>query len=112
VSDELIEELRSWEGAADAIDNYNNIFLKASHREIASIGDCFLTSDCSPRKKTPSALKGIASYQEWAGKMFLYWKDIRLEEFSERSARVWRIFNTCLGKYLARKKASVLDWRP
>jgi ATP-dependent helicase/nuclease subunit A len=111
VPDELIEELRSWLGAEDAIDNYKNIFLPASHGEITSIEDCFLTSGGSSRKKTPSALKGIASYQEWAEKMCLYWKDVRLEEFSERGTRLWSIFNTCLAKYLARKKAKgVLDF--
>jgi ATP-dependent helicase/nuclease subunit A len=111
VSDELIEELRSWEGAEDAIDNYKKIFIKGSQKEIMSIKDSFLTTNGTARIKTPSALKGIADYQEWAGKMSLYWRDIGLKEFSERSWRIWTIFNACLKKYIARKKAKgVLDY--
>lgn len=111
ISDDLIEELLSWEGAADAIDNYKKFFVKGSQKEISFIEDCFLTSDGSPRKKTPSSMKGIADFQQWAFKMSLYWKDIRLEECSERSERFWTIFNTCLRKYTIRKKAKgVLDF--
>jgi ATP-dependent helicase/nuclease subunit A len=110
-ADELTEELLSWEGAADAIDNYKKIFVKGSRREIISIEDHFLTSAGMPRQKTPAALKGLAGYKEWALKMSLYWKDVRLEEFSERSGRIWAIFNACLRKYIIRKKAKgVLDF--
>lgn len=111
VSDELTEELLSWEGAADAIDNYKRIFVKGQHEELYPLKECFLTSDGTPRKKTPTHLKGIAGYQEWALKMSRYWKDVRLEEFSERSERLYTIFNTCLRSYSARKKSkSVLDF--
>ena len=111
VSDELREELLSWEGAADAIDNYEKLFMKVSQRELLSIKDCFLTSDGMPRKKAPSALKGIADFQQWTLKMSLYWKDIRLEECSERSQRLWTIFHTCLRNYSGRKKMKgVLDF--
>ncbi len=110
-SDELIEELLSWEGAAESIDKYKKIFVKGSWKDISVIEDCFLTSDGSPRKKTPSGMKGIADFQQWALKMSLYWKDVRLEECSERSERLWTIFNTCLRKYTLRKKAKgVLDF--
>jgi len=109
--DELIEELHSWDGAADAIDNYKRLFLKGSRKELESVMDYFLTSDGTPRKKTPSPLKGIADYQAWAGKMSFYWKDTRLEECSERSERLWTVFNTCLRNYSARKKSKgVLDF--
>ncbi len=111
VSDELIEELHSWKGAAAAIDNYKKIFVKGSQKQISSLEECFLTSDGTPRKKTPSSMKGIADFLQWAFKMSLYWKDVRLEECSERSERLWTIFNTCLRKYTIRKKAKgVLDF--
>jgi ATP-dependent helicase/nuclease subunit A len=111
VRDELTEELHSWKGAADAIENYKKIFVKGSQKEIISMEDCFLTSDGTPRKKTPSSMKGIADFQQWALKMSLYWKDIMLEECSERSERLWTIFNTCLRKYTIKKKAKgVLDF--
>ncbi|RJQ21066.1 MAG: hypothetical protein C4560_04310 [Nitrospiraceae bacterium] len=111
VSGELTEELRSWEGAADAVDNYEKIFTEGTQKEIVSIEDCFLTKDGTPRKKTPAGLKGIRGYQEWAVKMHHYWKDVMLEEFAKRSGRIWKIFNTCLVKYMARKKAKgVLDF--
>ena len=111
VNDELIEELYSWEGAADAIDNYKKIFVKGSQKEIGIMEDCFLTSDGTPRKKTPSSMKGITDFQQWAFKMSLYWKDVRLGECSERSEKLWTIFNTCLRKYTMRKKAKgVIDF--
>jgi len=111
VTEGLTEELRSWETADNAIHNYKKIFLQGFSREIVSIEDLFLTSAGLPRQKTPSALKGIANYQEWALKMSLCWKNIRVEEFAERGKRIYTIFNACLRKYLARKKAKgVLDF--
>ncbi|MEK7307924.1 MAG: UvrD-helicase domain-containing protein, partial [Nitrospirota bacterium] len=111
VSDELIEELRSWKGAEDLISNYKNIFIKGLQKEIGSIKDSFLTTNGTARKQTPPELKGIADFQEWAEKMSLYWRDVGLEEFSARSGRIWTIFNACLKKYIARKKAKgVLDY--
>ncbi|RJR21304.1 MAG: hypothetical protein C4581_02395 [Nitrospiraceae bacterium] len=111
VSDELIEELHSWDGAADAIDNYKRLFLKGSRKELEYIKESFLTADGTPRKRTPSHLKGIENYHEWAQKMSFYWIDTRLEECSERSERLWTIFNTCLHNYSARKRSKgVLDF--
>ena len=111
MTEELKGQLRSWRDAADGIHNYEKIFLQDSPEEIVSIEKLFLTSSGTPRQKTPPSLKGFVDYPQWAAKMALYWKEIRLNEFSERSKRIYTIFNACIRKYMARKKArGVLDF--
>jgi ATP-dependent helicase/nuclease subunit A len=111
VTDSLIEELKSWQGAKDVIEGYEELFASPSWLIDRGVEKYFLTDRHEPRKKPPAGIKGIQDYSEWALKMYAYWKDRRLEDFAERTERVLGIFRKCLDKYMSGKKTkSVLDF--
>jgi ATP-dependent helicase/nuclease subunit A len=107
VSDEaLIEELKSWPGIKEAIDGYERLFGKDSSVDIASFERYFLKeSNKEPRRRPPQGLKNIPGYQDWASKMYLYWKDKKIEEYIRRTERIGDIFKKCIDRYTENKKA-------
>lgn len=101
----LVDELKRWPGAKDAIEGYEEIFEKDASYRLVSAEKHFLTENKMPRGKTPLHLKGIKDYKGWASKMFLYWKDKNIEEFIKRAARIREIFNRCFDKYNDKKSS-------
>jgi len=103
VNDSINEELKSWQGAREAIEGYEELFDNLSR--LSSIENLFLTGNKEPRKRPPTGLKGIADYHDWAQKMRLFWKDRKLAEFAERTNRILEIYRKCVTSYVEKKKA-------
>jgi ATP-dependent helicase/nuclease subunit A len=100
----LIEELKGWPGAKEAIDNYDELFEADSfYTRLVPVQKYFLTDRKMPRKKAPAHLKSIVDYQDWALKMFMYWKEKKIEEFIKKIERIREIFRRCLIKYSHKK---------
>jgi ATP-dependent helicase/nuclease subunit A len=107
----LVDELKKWPGAKEAIEDYEKLFNEDVFYRLVSAEKYFLTESKMPRKRTPSYLKAIKDYQDWALKMFLYWRDKNIEEFTKRTVRIKEIFNKCFGKYSDKKSLKgILDF--
>ncbi len=113
----LIKELREWRGA-DAIEDYKRLFSEIPSEEdnnlterIHLIEGYFLTENKEPRKKPPASLKGIVDFQDWAEKMYLYWRSRIIEEHSKRAERIKDIFKKCYLRYRDKKcSRGILDF--
>jgi ATP-dependent helicase/nuclease subunit A len=107
----LIKELKTWQGVKDVIEDYEEVFEKDSLEGIASLEKYFLTDQKEPRKRPPKLLKNIVNYQDWALKMYMYWKNKKLEEHLKRTKRIRDIFKKCFDRYSNRKMAKgILDF--
>jgi ATP-dependent helicase/nuclease subunit A len=104
VSQALIDELKSWQGVKEVIGDYEKILEGGSFTEINSLEKFFLTDKKVPRKRPAPSLKNIIDYQDWASKMYCYWKDKKIEEHRERTERIKEIFKRCLHTYNKNKK--------
>ena len=110
-SAQLINELLSWEGAEEAIDNYQDFFNENEVEKRAGFEDYFLTKEKEPRKRAPKGLSGIADYRDWAVKMHAFWKDKKFQEYSNRAQRIREIFGSCLKRHaLLKSSKSLLDF--
>ncbi|MDO8281672.1 MAG: UvrD-helicase domain-containing protein [Thermodesulfovibrionia bacterium] len=108
---QLINELLSWEGAEEAIDGYRDFFNERETEKMAGFEDHFLTKEKAPRKKTPKGLDGIAEYKEWAVKMHDFWKERKLQEYTNRALRIREIFSSCLKRHeFLKSSRSLLDF--
>jgi len=102
----LIKELREWRGA-DAIEDYKRLFSEIPSK----IEWYFLTENRKPRKKPPPSLKGIVDFQDWAEKMYLYWRNKIIDEHSKRAERIKDIFKKCYLRYRDKKcSRGILDF--
>jgi ATP-dependent helicase/nuclease subunit A len=111
VNETLADELRTWYGIKDVIESYESLFEKDGIKQLASVEKYFLTDKKTLRKRPVPALKHVADYQDWAYKMYLYWKDIKVLEHVRKTERLRDIFVQCMGKYTERKKVrGVLDF--
>jgi len=72
---DITEELRSWEGVRDVIENYERFVERDNLEETAVIEKYFLTEGKEPRKRAVPVLKNIAGYNDWAVKMHLIWQE-------------------------------------
>ncbi|MEE8423720.1 MAG: 3'-5' exonuclease, partial [Thermodesulfobacteriota bacterium] len=99
----LVKELKNWAGAKEAINDYRQLFEEDSFYRIVTAEKYFLTQSRMLRKRPPGSLKGIVDYQGWAMKMFLYWKQKSMEEFTKRAGRIKEIFTICFNKYRDKK---------
>jgi len=107
----LINELKTWEGAQEAIEDYKRVFEEDSLERLVSLERYFLTAQKEPRKTPPKALKGIVNYQDWALKMYKYWRSKKLEDYIKRTERIRSIFKRCFERYTDRKMArGILDF--
>ncbi len=107
----LMEELKSWPGAKEAIEDYEKFFEDGSFERLMLVEKYFLTTGKELRKRPIGSLKHIADYPDWASKMFLYWKYKNVEESARRADRIREIFKKCLGKYSAKKALKgILDF--
>ncbi|MBI4838987.1 MAG: UvrD-helicase domain-containing protein [Nitrospirae bacterium] len=105
----LIEELKNWPGAGKAIEDYENVFKNSGR--LAMSEKYFLTGVKEPKKRPPAGFKGIADYQGWALKMYLYWTGRKLEEHSQRAQRIKNIFMKCNETYRNKKRLrGILDF--
>jgi ATP-dependent helicase/nuclease subunit A len=108
---DLIEELRRWPGVEEAFSGYIRLFEEGASEDMAPFEKLFLTDRKEPRKRAVPLLKNIPDYRGWAEKMYIYWKEKKIEEFVERTERIKDIFRICLEKYIARKKSKgILDF--
>ncbi len=103
--DSLVEELKSWPGVKEALEDYEYFFDRAHGSKLAAFEKYFLTDKKEPRKKAVPSLKAIIDYRDWASKMYMYWKDRKIEEHVSRTERIREIYKKCLGKYNAHKRA-------
>lgn len=97
----IIEELRDWPGAENAIKDYKGLF--DDDKRIHLIERYFLTENKEPRKKAPQALKEIVDFQGWSERMYLYWRNKNVEEHSQRAQRIKNIFKRCYLRYKDKK---------
>jgi ATP-dependent helicase/nuclease subunit A len=111
VSETLTAELRSWYGISDVIESYESLFDKDGFKQLAAVEKYFLTDKKTIRKRPVPELKHITDYHDWASKMYLYWKDIKVLEHERKTERLREIYVQCMSKYTERKKArGVLDF--
>ncbi len=101
----LTEELRKWPGAREAIEDYDSFFEKRSCDRTVSMERLFLTDRKEPRKRPVPLLKNMPDYRGWAAGMYACWKDRKLGEYAERTARIREIFSKCVEKYTEWKKS-------
>ena len=107
----LIEELKNWPGAKEAIEDYRKFFEGNSFERLMLLGKYFLTKNKELKKRPDGSLKDIADYSGWASKIFLYWKYKNIEEFTERACRIREIFKKCFSKYSDKKTLKgILDF--
>jgi ATP-dependent helicase/nuclease subunit A len=107
----LINELRSWEGAEEAVDGYDDILKDPPAPIPASFEGYFLTKKNEPRKKPPKGVTGITGYRDWALKMYALWRWQKLREYRERAGRVMDIFRRCVRRHSQIKSSrSLLDF--
>ncbi len=107
----LIEVLRQWPGAKEAVQDYESLFESDAFNRLVSVQDYFLTTGKSPRTRVPAQLKGIADYKNWALGMFRYWEHRNIEEFTARTGRIQEVFKKCLGQYRDKKNSKgILDF--
>ncbi len=107
----LIEELRNWPGAEEAIEDYEKYFEGGSFERLILLEKYFLTAGKELRKRPAGSLKHIADYPDWAARMYLYWKYKNIEEFTKRADTIREIFKKCFGKYSAKKALKgILDF--
>ncbi len=105
VTGSIIEELKSWQGVSDLLDGYKEVFEGPVSGKLLSLEDYFLTKNKEPRKRPVPPLKNIIDYGDWAFRMYLYWKDIKIEEYARRTERIREIYAGCLEKYSERKRS-------
>jgi len=101
----LIEELREWPGAREAVEDYDRFFEKHPSDRMVSMERLFLTDRKEPRKRPVPLLKNMPDYRGWAAGMYAFWRDRKLEEYAERTARIREIFNKCVEKYTEWKRS-------
>ncbi len=107
----LTEELREWPGAREAVEDYDLFFEKHAADVTVSVERLFLTDRKEPRKRPVARLRNMPDYRGWAEGMYAFWKDRKLEEYAERTARIREIFNRCVEKYTEWKRnRGVLDF--
>ncbi len=102
---DIIEELLSWQGVPEVLDNYEDFLKSDSIKHVASMEKYFLTEKKEPRKRSHPLLKGIADYRDWAQKMYLVWTEKKVRQHTERAERIEGIFVQCLDKYNEKKRA-------
>jgi ATP-dependent helicase/nuclease subunit A len=103
--DEVISELRDWDGVDNTLEGYRELFEHSPAEHILAFEEYFLTGTKTPRKRPVPALKHIPGFQEWALRMFMYWKDRKAEMHAHRTERVRAIYQSCLQKYTEIKNA-------
>ncbi|MBI4699091.1 MAG: UvrD-helicase domain-containing protein [Nitrospirae bacterium] len=101
----LEDELIKWPGAGESIENYISLFKNDAFNKLVSAEKLFLTDSRMPRKRTPSSLKNIRNYQDWAIKMSLYWRERNIEEHMKRGERIMAVFSKCLARYSDHRQA-------
>ncbi len=107
----LIEEIKEWPGAKEAIEDYEDLFKKDDFYGLVAAEKYFLTQNKVPRKRAPADIRRIIDYQDWASKMFLYWKDRSIQELTKRSERVREVFKKCFDRYGDKKALKgILDF--
>ncbi len=107
----IVDELKAWPGVKDVIEGYHEFFKKGSFREMPFLEKHFLTDKKEPRRRPPPSLRNIADYQDWAFKMYMFWRDNKMREHAKRTERIKEIFNICLDKYTDKKRAKgILDF--
>lgn len=107
----LIEELKAWPGAVQAIDGYEELFGEDALKRLISLEDYFLTGSKMPRRRQPAHLREIVDYQGWTLKMYTYWRARKAEEHRKRTERIREIFRKCWDRYTQRKRdRGVLDF--
>jgi len=111
ISKPFVQELLNWSGTADAIEGYKDYFLEVGSPDNPALEHCFLTANKTPRKRASGVLKNIPDFQDWASRMYMYWKDKKREFQIKRTERIREIFGECLNIYGNRKyKQGLLDF--
>jgi ATP-dependent helicase/nuclease subunit A len=103
ISESFVEELKSWPSVAAIVDGYHDYFGEDSPVNASLLEKLFLTEKKSPRKKAVPSLKDIPAYQDWAFKMFQFWKNRRAAVHIKKAKNIREIFSTCIEKYASRK---------
>ncbi|GBD96245.1 MAG TPA: hypothetical protein ENG83_10370 [Nitrospirae bacterium] len=107
----LMEELRSWQGVSDLIEDYEDFFKEGTFEGKKRWEKYFLTEKKEPRKRPVPLLKNIADYRDWASRMHMFRKDRLLREYVKRTGRIMEIYRKCLARYTDIKKAKgILDF--
>jgi ATP-dependent helicase/nuclease subunit A len=110
-SESLLEELKTWQGVKEVLKDYDKCFDGVSSGELPRLEKYFLTDRKEPRKRPVPLLKNIVDYRDWAFKMYMYWKDRKIEEYVNRTERLREIYKKCLDKYNYKKRAKgILDF--
>ncbi|HDH05913.1 MAG TPA: hypothetical protein ENH01_09425 [Nitrospirae bacterium] len=107
----LMEELRSWQGVNDLIEDYEDFFREGSFEEKKRWEKYFLTEKKEPRKRPVPLLKNIPGYRDWAFRMHVLWKDKLIQEHVKRTGRIMDIYRKCIAGYTDIKRAKgMLDF--
>lgn len=104
IPDAILEELKSWQGVEELIEDYGEFLTGDSTGSFASMEKLFLTEKKEPRKRPVPLLKNIIDYQDWAVKMHMVWKRRKVLQHLERTERIQAIFHRCLGMYTDKKR--------
>ncbi len=101
----IVEELKSWQGVRNVLENYEASLEKDDVQEMALIEKYFLTDSKEPRKRPVPSLKNITDYRDWSVKMHMLWKDKKIRRHLKRTERIREIYRQCLDKYSEKKRA-------
>ena len=104
LSEDVVDELASWSGLADVIEDYGSYFRDDHLPDHAAIEQFFLTDKKTPRKRAPAALKKIPAFQDWASGMYMLWKERKQSSHVQRTERIREVFRSCAAQYGSRKK--------